>query len=124
MTDKLSYQRIRNRILEIVEWIVESEVTPPKLGFNSLINHWDDWTINSNQASDFPLPFFSENEGHLLVALGEAINAFCQATSKEIKNDEEALHSPEWKSVLTLARHTYEEMMKRGRFSEVADLQT
>jgi hypothetical protein len=97
---------------------MESEATPPKLGFNSLINHWNDWTNNSKQASDFPAPIFSENEAHLLVALSKAIDAFCKGTPKEMENEEEALHLPEWKSVLTLARHTYEEMMKRGRLSE------
>ncbi|MFC0349174.1 hypothetical protein [Undibacterium danionis] len=118
MTDKLSYQRIRNRILEIIEWIIESEKTPPELGFNNLINHWDDWTYNSKQASDFPAPFFSESEGQLLAALTDAINIFCQITLTGIKNENEALHSPEWKSVIVLARHTHEEMMKRRRFSE------
>nr|WP_315467921.1 hypothetical protein [uncultured Undibacterium sp.] len=122
MTDKLTYQRIRNRLFEIVEWIIESDANPPSLGFNALINYWDDWTNSSTHASDFPAPIYSANEGQLLVKLGEAIDTFCKVTPQTMETEVEASHSPEWKSVLVLAHQTYEEMMKRGRLSEVIDL--
>jgi hypothetical protein len=124
MTDKLTYQRIRNRLFEIVEWIIESEANPPSLGFNALINYWDDWTNSSTQASDFPAPIYSTNEAQLLVKLGQAIDTFCKVRPQTMETEVEALHSPEWKSVLVLAHQTYEEMMKRGRLSDDTVLST
>jgi hypothetical protein len=56
MTSQLAWQRIRNRIIEMLEWIVDSECIPPELGMNELINSWADWVPGLPAADYFYQP--------------------------------------------------------------------
>jgi hypothetical protein len=42
-TGRLVEQRIRNRLFEYVEWVVEAERFPPEFLLNELLNQWEDF---------------------------------------------------------------------------------
>lgn len=118
MTSQLVYQRIRNRIIEVLEWLIECESTPPELGLNELINFWKDWVSSSLQENEFPISVYTELEDKLLREVNSAINAFCEVTPLSIIDEAEAMALPEWKVLIAAVWRTYIAMMKRGKFSE------
>ncbi|CAG1771168.1 hypothetical protein BAC3_01601 [uncultured bacterium] len=118
MTSQLVYQRIRNRIIEVLELLIKSENSSPKFQLNELINFWEDWINSPLQENEFPMPVYTEAEDKLLREVSSAINAFCEVTPKSITNEAEAMALPEWSAVIVTARSAHIAMMKRGKFSE------
>jgi hypothetical protein len=115
-------QRIRNRVIETLEWFLECESTPPELGLNELINSWEDWAPSPLLEDQFPMPVYTQAEDKLLRQLSSAIDAFCDVTPQSIKDETAAIARPEWESVIAGARHAYLAMMQRGRLSEDEEL--
>lgn len=122
MSPQLIHQRVRNRIAETLEWVLESWNTPPALGFNSLINYWNDWAGSPVVEDDFPAPVYTKEEVQCLRKVSEALDVFCNATPPSIEDEIDTLALPEWMDVVSTARQAHAEIMKRGRFSEEQEL--
>lgn len=118
MTSQLVYRRIRNRIIEMLEWLIECESTPLKFRLNELINFWEDWVSSPLQEDEFPMPVYTEVEDKLLREVNSTVNAFCEVTPQLITNEAEAVALPEWSAVIVAARLAHIAMIKRGKFSE------
>jgi hypothetical protein len=118
MTSQLVYQRIRNRIIEMLEWILESEQKTPILGFNELINSWEDWVSSPLREDEFPMPVYTAGESHRLREVSSAVDTLCNATPPSITDDAAVLSLPEWALVVEAARNAYAELMKRWRLPE------
>ena len=118
MTSQLVYQRIRNRIIEMLEWIIECESTPPEGGMNELINSWEDWVPLPTIQGYFPSPVFTSNEDSLLSSVSDAIDKFCEVTPKSIEDDLKVLSLPQWTGVILAAKEALAVMQKRGMMSE------
>lgn len=118
MTSQLVYQRIRNRVVEILDWISECESTPPDLGMNELINSWEDWVPSPLPESYFPEPVFTPEEERLIRNVSSTIDTFCDATPKFIQDELSALRLPQWVAVVIAAKAAHIEMMKRGQMPE------
>lgn len=118
MTSQVVYQRIRNRIIEMLERIIESEKKAPTLGFDELINSWEDWVSSPPQKDEFPVPVYTAAESDRLREVSLAVDALCKATPTSITDDVGALVLPEWTVVVETARNTHAELMMRGRLSE------
>lgn len=118
MTSQLVYQRIRNRIIEMLEWIIESENKVPTLGFDELINAWEDWVSSPLQKDAFPVPVYTAAENDRLREVSFALDALCNATPTSITDDVAVLALPEWVVVVETARNAHAELMMRGRLSE------
>jgi hypothetical protein len=122
VTSQLVYQRIRNRIIEMLELLIECESSPSEFGLNELINFWEDWVSSPLQEDEFPTSVYTEVEGKLLREVSLTINAFCEVTPQSITDETGAMALPEWTAVIVTARLAYITMMKRGRFSEDEEL--
>lgn len=122
MTSQLVYQRIRNRIIEMLEWLIECESTPPKPGLNELINCWEDCVSSPLQEDQFPMPVYTEVEDKLLQAVSLAVNTFCDVTPQSITDETGAMLLPEWIAVIAAARLAHIAMMERGKFSADEEL--
>lgn len=122
MTSQLQYQRIRNRVIEMLDWLVECETTPPDLGMNELVNCWEDWVPSHLPENYFPEPVFAPEEERLIRDVSLTMDAFCDATLKIIQADVATLRLPQWAAVVTTAKAASIAMMKRGRMSEEEEL--
>lgn len=118
--DQLLHQRIRNRIIETLEWMIECETNP--LGMNELVNTWEDWVPAPIPAGYFPAPVFSEQEKVLLMRTSVAMQAFCDATPNGVPNTPETLQLSQWRAVTAAARQALQALMERGRMPEDREL--
>jgi hypothetical protein len=118
MTSQLIDQRVRNRIIEMLEWLIECESTPPQLGMDELINSWEDWVPIPVEQGYFPCPVFTSEEADLLCKVSSVIRTFCEITPKSIQDGAAAVALPQWVSVISAAKSALSVMCKRGRMSE------
>jgi hypothetical protein len=123
MTTQLVYQRIRNRIIELLEQLVECETSPPELGMNELINSWDDWVPSPLVEGYFPPPVFTNSEQNVIRRTSVAIDEFCEVTPKSIEDDRAVLRLPRWALVIETSKLALSTMMERGKMSEDEEIQ-
>lgn len=122
MTSQLVFQRIRNRVIETLDLLVECETTPPDLGMNELVNCWEDWVPSPLPENYFPEPVFAPEEERLIRDVSLTMDAFCDATPRTIQDDVATLRLPQWAAVVTTAKVARSTMMKRGRMPEEEEL--
>jgi hypothetical protein len=126
VTDQLVVQRVRNRIIEVLEWILGGESTPPEGGVNTPLNFWYDFMppvppddLQLELVQDyFSPPVFTPDEAKLVFEVSAAINAFYDATPNPIRDDAAAIALPQWAKVISMAKSALSIMLKRGRMSE------
>ena len=118
MTSQLVYQRIRNRIIEMLEWMIESESKVPAVGFDELTSLWEDWVMSPFQKDLYPVPVYTAEESECIRKVSHAVDALCNATPSSITADATVLTLPEWAVVVETARKAHAVLMKRGRLSE------
>jgi hypothetical protein len=119
LSDQLINQRIRNRLIEVCEWIVDYEKNP-SIDPNGLMNFWYDfWTDVKTPSGD---PVYSPSETRMLSLVGQAMDSLCNATPKRMPDDPESLKAlfqrPEWQKLKLAAQSALNELLTRGRFSE------
>ena len=122
MTSQLVYQRIRNRVIEMLEWFVACEDTPPEVGMNELVNFWEDFVSIPLAEKHFPVPVFTPGEEVLIRDVSLKMDAFCDATPRSMQDHLAAVCLPQWKAVAVAAQAALAEMMKRGRMPEDHEL--
>lgn len=122
MTSQLVHQRIRNRIIETLEIIVESEVSVPAYGFDELVNDWDDYVRIEMPDDEFPTPVYTATEIALMRDVTRAVDALSKATPQSIPNDDATLALPEWGQLVATAQNALGEMLKRGKLSEECEV--
>jgi hypothetical protein len=122
MTSQLIYQRIRNRVIEELEALIESENLAPRVGMNAVVNSFEDWIPIPMPNGYFPPPVFTIQENDLLHELSTAMEAFCAATPRTIEDDVSALALPQWKNVVTAAKSSLSAMLVRGKMPEDTEL--
>lgn len=121
MNSEFIHKRVRNRVIELLDWLVECETTPPNCGVLELLNFWEDWIPSPIPENCFPEPVFTpEEELHIRITNAQ-LDAFFHAISKSIEDDSAALRLPEWAAVVAAAKAARIEMMKRGRMPEEED---
>ncbi|MDR2128957.1 MAG: hypothetical protein LBP52_07820 [Burkholderiaceae bacterium] len=111
-------QRVRNRIIEMLEWLVECETTPPDCGMDELINGWEDWVPAPFEPGLYLPPVFTEAEQELICRVSRAVDVFCDATPKSITDARAAIQLPQWAAVIAAARSALLVMLERGRMPE------
>jgi len=117
-TSRLVEQRIRNRLFEYIEWVVESERMLPDLGLNELLNQWEDWISRPVEVDSFPAPVFTEPETRALRALDATWDLFCSATPTTIVDERAAMSTPQWRDFVAAAKAAAVVFRVRGRFPE------
>jgi hypothetical protein len=107
---------MRDRIIETLEWAVESREKVPACGFDELINSWDDFVLPFKD-TEFPSQIFSAEEVAAIRRVDEAVAAFCNATPQCIPDTDATLQKDEWINLTVVAGYALSEMMKRGTSS-------
>jgi len=123
MTSQLVYQRIRNRVIEMLEWLVKCEASPPELGMDELINEWEGWVPSPFDIGSVPSPVFTAREQMWIGRVSCAVDAFCFVTPRSIKDEQAAIKLPEWAAVISAAKPALAAMTERGRMPEERELQ-
>ncbi|CRM23561.1 MULTISPECIES: hypothetical protein [Pseudomonas] len=121
MTRQLVYPRIRNRIVELLEWLIECENEPPRFGMNELINSWEDWVPPLSSKGYFTTQGFTPAESEFLLNVSAAIEDFCEATPNPIEHDDAAIALPQWRLVIAAAKPTLSAMKANTKMSEESD---
>lgn len=116
MTDLQATSLMRDRIIEILEWMVESHKKVPSCGFDGLINFWDDFVLPFKD-TEFPSQIFSVAEAAAICRVDEAVVVFCNATPQCIPDTENTLQSAEWTNVTMVADYALSEVIKSGTSS-------
>ena len=117
-SDIIVAQRIRNRQLEWLEMVDGDDDDPWVFGFGSLVNLWFDWNPDEPEPAAYPPPTYAPGEAEALVAVGRAMNDFCDATPWPIVDAATARATPEWARTMTATRRALAEMAARGRLPE------
>ena len=126
MDPQLVEQRIRNRLIEYVEWVQEYEgASEPRLGMNELLNQWEDFITRPVDESNFPAPVFTGNEVSALNLLDAAWEVLCSATPDHIayNSDSDVFKLREWANFFDSAGDAVEVFHRRGKLSEKVPLQ-
>lgn len=118
MTRQLVYPRIRNRIVELLEWLIECENEPPRFGMNELINSWEDWAPTLSSKGYFTTQGFTPAESEFLLNVSAAIEVFCEATPNPIEQDDAAIVLPQWRLVIAAAKLAFSAMKANTEMSE------
>lgn len=115
---RIIQQRERNRVIEMLEWLIECEHTPPDLGMNELINSWSDYVPSSVEPKYVLAEVFTDAEQKSILRVNTAVDAFCDATPQSITDEHAALRLPEWTTVVVLSRSALSLLMERGKMPE------
>jgi hypothetical protein len=119
LSDQLIEQRIRNRLIEVCEWIVDYEKNP-NIDPNGLINSWYDYFDGCNPSCTEPV--YSPSESRRLMVVAEAMDNLCRVTPQTIPSDSNSLQAffrlAEWQVLKKAVRSALKELQVRGRFSE------
>lgn len=115
---RLIEQRLRNRLIEWLELVVESESSAPAYGMNELLNDWQDWNGGPISEVTFPRPTYTRAEVDTLPAVQSTWNLFCEATPDTIRDEAAAKLLPEWRNFVRAARDALNAFSVRGKLSE------
>ena len=104
-TDQLVLQRIRNKVIELLE--AYSDNSQPELA-QSLLEHWGDW-VESEVPAHFISPVFTSDEKDAITQTHRAWKTVQYSTS---------LSSLEWVAFTEQSHASLNVMLKRGKQSE------
>jgi len=113
MTNLQIALQIRDRIIEVLDWIVDSRTRVPECGFDELVNQWDDWVLPL-RSSGFSPQAFTLEEVAAVRCVDDALDAFSKATTHSIPDTEGTLTQTEWSNVEETAEVALKTMRKHG----------
>ena len=113
MTDPQTIFRIRERIIDVLEWIVDSRTKIPDCGFNGLVNLWDDW-LHPFRQTEFSQQGFSIEEIAGIRRVDELLEAFCLVMPQSIPDTQATLRKEEWVQVTVAAEQALSKLLKRS----------
>jgi len=114
MTEQQIVLKIRDRIIEVLEWIVDSRTRVPECGFDELINQWDDWVLPL-RSSGFSPQASTLVEVAAVRCVDDELDAFSKATPHSIPDTKATLTQAEWGKVVETAEVALRSMRKHGR---------
>ena len=108
-------RRVRNRVIEWLEMLVDYESDPPPFDLNEALNQWEDW---NPPGSTYPEPVYTSSEQQKLALVAQAWEGFCEATPSKISSDQEEMQKPEWNKLVAASQAALVELLKRGKLEE------
>jgi hypothetical protein len=114
ISPQLVYQRLRNRVIELMEMHFTAE-DAAALGAFELVNMVDDWFPLTYDAA--PKVFNAKEKDAISDFLRQAAVA-ADATVIDTWDAEWFKNSPEWSALFKVAQEVHAILMQRGRFSE------
>lgn len=113
------HQRIRDRLIEYIEWVwgYEDEIEP-RLGMDELLNQWEDVITRPICESNLPAPVFTTDELQALKNLDNGWAQLCSATPQHIASDAVVFETSERATFVALAVEAAKIFQRRGRLLE------
>lgn len=108
-------QRIRNRLIEWLEMLVNYQADPPPFDLNEVLNQWEDW---NPPGFTYSACVYTTAEIELLSRVGRCWDAFCSATPQSIIDESAALQRSEWAELVSASKSALAVLQRRGRLSE------
>jgi hypothetical protein len=105
-------QRIRNRLIEYLEMIVDYQIAPPPFDTNELLNQWEDWVVMPCSTLSFQPPVFTLDEANLLVNVGSAWEIICNLADTNVTK------TSDWIRFENFATIALQKLNLRGKLSE------
>ena len=115
---KLVEQRIRNRIYEYVASVAEYPANRGVWDLNELVNEWEMYVADPFHTQAFPAPTFTQIEVAAVAKVHTAWLAFADATPHTIKDESQAMKTPEWPLLVDACRDACSTFSLRGKLAE------
>jgi hypothetical protein len=115
---KLVEQRIRNRIYEYVEYVAEYPANRGAWDLNELVNEWETYVSDPFESESFKAPAFTPGEVAAIAEVHAAWADFANATPPTIKDEAQAMQSPQWPILVETCRKASIAFALRGKLAE------
>lgn len=117
VSERIVEQRIRNRIMDVVEMLSRSEDHVLTFGFGDYFELFYDWIPHRDDGIFPDLRTLSELETAALIKLSRKMDDACDATPNQMSGED--FVATNWPShIEVIARETFDLMRERGRFDE------
>ena len=117
VSDQIIAQRVRNRIIEWLEWACDFESSPSP-GIVALVNFGFDFLQDDFKPADYLPPTYTEEETQILSKVHQALCWFCEATPANLDDHTPFQELPAWQLLLLFTREALAIFNKRGRLPE------
>jgi len=115
---RLVSQRIRNRVFEYFQCVVDYRGDPGVWDLNELINSWEMNVNDPFLSSDYEPPAFAPAEVAAMAITHQAWLAFSDRTPKSIKDEAAAFALPEWDDLVAACAAAIKVFDRRGQLPE------
>jgi hypothetical protein len=120
ISDILLKQRIRNRIIEVIEIIASYEAWE-EFGGDEVINMWDDW-VDDNRIGHYIEPVFTKQEQECMAELQNRVNQVVDHAPQFLPSISELKGNAYWSSLVLSASKALAIFNQRGRMSEEIEI--
>ena len=120
ISDLLLNQRIRNRIIEVLE-ITASYEEQEKHGGDEFINMWEDW-VDDERIGDYVEPVFTKKEQERLAEFHKAWNYVANHTPQFLPDISELKKNNDWTNLMASASDALAVFRQRGKLSEESEI--
>jgi len=120
ISDLLLNQRIRNRIIEVLE-ITTSYEEQEKHGGDEVINMWEDW-VDDERIGDYVEPVFTKKEQERLAEFHKAWNYVSNHTPQFLPDISELKKNNDWTNLMASASDALAVFRQRGKLSEESEI--
>jgi hypothetical protein len=118
VSPRLVLQRIRNRVFEYFQCVVEYRDDPGVWDLNELINSWETNVEDPFSPSEFEPPAFAPAEVAAMATTHQAWLAFSDRTPTKIKDEAAAFAIPEWDALVAACVEAIKVFERRGKLPE------
>lgn len=125
MLKGMAYRRIRNRIIEHLQFVSSAEKqlayqqkVPVAHVSNELFNAWTDWVANEQAIEQFVAPIFSSDEQQAIVQFNSTLDMVARQTPQELAHITEFIGTPAWEALSSAARSALAVFQLRGMSPE------
>lgn len=119
-TEQLQYQRIRNRIIELLE-IMTSFSEQEKLGADEVVNMWQDW-VDDERLHNYIEPVFSTEEQCSLAKFNTTWQEVTDRFPQFMPGIADLRTNKDWLHMMHEANTTLQSFNLRGKLSEEIEI--
>ena len=119
-SEKLIHQRIRNRIIEVLE-IMASYDKQERFGGDELLNLWEDW-VDEERLGSYREPVFTLPEQEQLSKVQHFWLLAAENTPNPLPDISELMSNDDWAALQVSASDALAVFSFRGKFSEEREI--
>ncbi|MDH5409142.1 MAG: hypothetical protein OEY00_11085 [Gammaproteobacteria bacterium] len=120
ISKKILYQRIRNRIIEVLE-ITADPSQHEKFGGDEIICMWEDW-VDDQKLPEYVEPVFSQEEQTAISEYHKIWNEVADNTPHLMPSVNELVKNAYWQKLIKQAEKALTVFSIKGRYSEEVEI--